>query len=606
MSDEEVIEDMSPENLESGADLSQFDSRTVHTCASMILRNDYCFDFFEHSALRNLAQYLNPDLAMPPINVIKSYVFDLYTKEKLKLKQELAIIPNRISVTVDLWEACTTMTYICLTANYVDADWKLNSKVLKFCTVDPSADEMCERLVEFLSDWGIEKKIFSVTLDDAFENDIVQEKLKTQLGLQNGLLCDGEFFHVHCFSRVLKLIVDEALKLVSYAVYKIRQSISFVKESKSRKQKFKECVEKVGGIDSSVRLHLDMSMNVNSTYLMLESALKYQGVFESLHLYDDDYKLCPSVEQWKRVEKICAFLLPFSETANMINGTTHPTSNLYFLQVWKVQCVLVESLRVEDEVIKKMAETMMSKFKKYWDEYSIVLALGAVLDPRMKLSTLACCYSKLDASTCERKLEHVKSKLYMLFDKYSSKNTSSGVQRTIQDQSSSMPLQKSLSDRVFDQLVTETGKSQLDIYLDESNLDFRCYEDMDVLQWWKSNNDRFPDLSLLACDLLSVSITAVASTHEFCTGSCVFNKYKDRMLPMNMDARFCTRSWLYNFGSNDVDGEDDDDDDFEETMDEFDGEDDDIEEMMDELDGEDDDDDIEEMMDEFDGEDGDE
>jgi hypothetical protein len=60
----------------------------------------------------------------------------------------------------------------------------------------------------------------------------------------------------------------------------------------------------------------------------------------------------------------------------------------------------------------------------------------------MKLSTLAYCYSKLEASTCERKLQQVKSKLYMLFDKYSSKNTSYGVQGTIQDQSS--PLQKKL------------------------------------------------------------------------------------------------------------------------------------------------------------------
>ena len=97
------------------------------------------------------------------------------------------------------------------------------------------------------------------------------------------------------------------------------------------------------------------------------------------------------------------------------------------------------------------------------------------------------------------------------------------------------------------QLVAETGKSEIDVYLDESNLDFSCDEDMDVLQWWKSNNNRFPDLSILACDLLSVPITTVASDFEFCTGSPVFNKYKDRMLPMNVETRMCTRTWLHNF-----------------------------------------------------------
>jgi len=99
------------------------------------------------------------------------------------------------------------------------------------------------------------------------------------------------------------------------------------------------------------------------------------------------------------------------------------------------------------------------------------------------------------------------------------------------------------------QLVTETEKSQLDVYLDESDVDFLRNEDMDVLQWWKSNNDRYPDLSILACDLLSVPITTVASDFEFCMGSRVFNKYKDRMLPMDVETGICTRSWLYNFVS---------------------------------------------------------
>jgi len=96
---------------------------------------------------------------------------------------------------------------------------------------------------------------------------------------------------------------------------------------------------------------------------------------------------------------------------------------------------------------------MMSKFHKFWNEYSVVLALGAVLDPRIKFSTLAYCYSKLDASTCERKLQQVRTKLYMLFGKYPSQSTSSGMQRTIQGQSSTMPVQKnskSLSHGLFD------------------------------------------------------------------------------------------------------------------------------------------------------------
>ena len=445
---------MSQENMESDCEgdlldsddetMEQKGSRLVKTCASMILSSDYSFRHCEYDSMKNIMEWLSQDIVLPPPDIVELYFEDLYTEEKLKLKQQLATIPNRIALTFDLWESNTAETYICLTAHFVDEDWKLNSKVLNFCLVLPAVSEMCERMVEFLNDWGIEKKIFSLTLEDSFKNKILQEQFQNQLVLHNGLLCDGEFLHGHCFARVLKLIVEEGLKLVRDVVCKIRDSIMFVRHSENRREKFKECIAKVGGVDCSVRLHLDTTKRVNSTYSMLESALKYRRVFESLHLYDGSYVLCPSIEEWKRVEKICAFLLPFSETANMINATAHPTSNLYFLQVWKVQCVLADCLGDQDEDIKRMAERMLTKFEKYWDEYSVVLALGAVLDPRLKLSTLANCYSKLDASTCERKLQQVKSKLYMLFDKYSSKSTSSGVQRTIQDESSSMSLQKKL------------------------------------------------------------------------------------------------------------------------------------------------------------------
>lgn len=43
-----------------------------------------------------------------------------------------------------------------------------------------------------------------------------------------------------------------------------------------------------------------------------------------------------------------------------------------------------------------MATSMILKFDKYWDEYIIVLAFEAVLDPRMKLDPLDYCYKVID------------------------------------------------------------------------------------------------------------------------------------------------------------------------------------------------------------------
>ena len=41
-----------------------------------------------------------------------------------------------------------------------------------------------------------------MTLDNAFANDAPQNTLKSQLLLQNGLICGGEFYHVRCCTHI--------------------------------------------------------------------------------------------------------------------------------------------------------------------------------------------------------------------------------------------------------------------------------------------------------------------------------------------------------------------------------------------------------------------
>jgi len=85
-------------------------------------------------------------------------------------------------------------------------------------------------------------------------------------------------------------------------------------------------------------------------------------------------------------------------------------------------CFLNENVNDEDALIKNMVKLMIVKFDKYWDEYSVVLAFGAILDPRIKLETLGFCFEKIDSLTWELKLKRIKEKLYKLFAEYSTKD----------------------------------------------------------------------------------------------------------------------------------------------------------------------------------------
>ncbi|KAM3221312.1 hypothetical protein P3L10_020580 [Capsicum annuum] len=82
--------------------------------------------------------------------------------------------------------------------------------------------ELAATIYDCLKKWGIDRKVFSITLDNATNNDSLQTILKGHLGLQKSLLCDGEFFHVRCSAHILNLIVQEGLKVANDALFRIR------------------------------------------------------------------------------------------------------------------------------------------------------------------------------------------------------------------------------------------------------------------------------------------------------------------------------------------------------------------------------------------------
>ena len=108
------------------------------------------------------------------------------------------------------------------------------------------------------------------------------------------------------------------------------------------------------------------------------------------------------------------------------------------MQVWKIEWLLRETLKCDDPVLQNMSVLMMEKFRKYWSDYNVILSIAMILDPQMKLEALRFYYSKLDASTCDEKINNIKEKMYKLFDEYvsvksSSSTASSSQQPTVEE-----------------------------------------------------------------------------------------------------------------------------------------------------------------------------
>ncbi|KAF7817627.1 zinc finger BED domain-containing protein RICESLEEPER 2-like [Senna tora] len=512
--------------------------------AKLVIKHDCPFSFVEHEGFRDLINFLNPRAHTISRNTLKADILKLYAKEKDHLKHCLSLVPGRISITSDLWSSISTDEYMMVTAHYIDYEWNLQKKVLSFTHVPPprTGALLAERLFGLLKEWGIEKKIFSITLDNAAYND--------EFGCF--LPCTSDFFHIRCGAHILNLIVQEGLKVIDPALLKIRESVKYVKGSEIRKVRFATCLSQLSCLTSK-KVCQDVPTRWNSTYLMLESALSFREAFAHLSEIDSNFKSCPSDAEWDMVERISKFLKPFYEITTLFSSTKYPTTNLFFLGVWRIQLRIIEVVNQSnigsDDLIFRMTMHMKVKFDKYWDSYSMVLSLAIILDPRYKLQLVEYCFRKIYGSNSANKVLEIRNKLYLLYNEYlsSSKFTSQSILATNSNSQGQLDGTDDLQGfDIFESQLFDPpkAKSQLDSYLEEKRIPYKQYPELDVLEFWKSNQHRYNELSLMARDILTVPITTFASELSFDIGGHILDKYRSCLLPGNVEAILCTQNWL--------------------------------------------------------------
>ncbi|KAL0002097.1 hypothetical protein SO802_015878 [Lithocarpus litseifolius] len=400
-------------------------------CAAITM-HELPFRFVEYVGIRAIFSYLYVDVPNISRNTAKNDLVKMYKREKERMNSVLTSAPGRVCLTSDLWTSIASDGYMCVTAHFIDANWVLQKRVLNFCHMPPPHNgvSLFEKVYKLLSMWGIENKIFCVTLDNASSNDVSIDMLRTQLINKKALVCNGEFFHLRCCAHILNLVVQDGLKEIDIVVQKIRESIKYVRGSQGRKKSFYESIKQMD-LDGKKGLRQDVSTRWNSTFLMLQSALYYRRAFQHLEVTDYNFKHCPTIDEWKKAEKIKKFLAVFYDATLVFSGTKYPTTNLYFPQVFIVYFTLKKESDSEDGYMRKMVDQMLVKFEKYWIEFSVVLAIAMVLDLRYKLPFIDWCYQKLYGYASSLQYLKVREKLFAMFGEYVSNvpapSTSSGM-----------------------------------------------------------------------------------------------------------------------------------------------------------------------------------
>lgn len=519
--------------------------------ARMIMLHDYPPAMVEHVGFKIFVKNLQPMFEVMATSVIESDCLTIYAKERQKVFEIIRNLHGRISLSVGMWSSPENVDYLCLTANYIDDHWKLQRKLLNFLTLDSSQteDALSDLVIKCLMDWEVDRKLFSMTLDDCFGYDDISSRTKNWLSQNRPLLKNGELFDMRCASHLVKSLLQDSMEALKNVTEKIRESVRFVKSSLATQGKFNEFAQQVGS-NTEKRLFLDNPMRWNSTYLMLETALEYRGTFYLLQEHDSTYTSSLSEEEWQWASSVSSFMKLLVEVTNVFSHSQskYPTSNIYFPEICDVHIQLIDYCKNPDEFINSLATKMKIKFDKYWSKCGLGLAIAAILDPRFKMKLVEYYYKQIyDAEAPDRILE-VSEGVRDLFNEYSIDPTS------LDDESAEggnglIGTSNVTRDRLrgFDKFLHETsnhqsGVSDLDKYLEEPV--FPRNYDFNILNWWKVHTPRYPILSMMARDILGVPVSTLTQDLAFSNGGRVLDNHLRSVDPDIRQALICGQDWL--------------------------------------------------------------
>ena len=105
----------------------------------------------------------------------------LYLCEKTSLKTYFHKLKSRVVVTTDTW-SIQNLNYLCLIAHFIDDDWKLHKRIINFVVMPSYKGKDIRKMVEkCIYEWGIEKKVSTITVNNTSLNDVAISFLKEKL-----------------------------------------------------------------------------------------------------------------------------------------------------------------------------------------------------------------------------------------------------------------------------------------------------------------------------------------------------------------------------------------------------------------------------------------
>ncbi|KAL6659402.1 hypothetical protein ACP70R_003442 [Stipagrostis hirtigluma subsp. patula] len=521
----------------------------------MIVLHGYPLSVVKHEEMRRFAKSLNPAFNMASSIDIEEYLTLLFQKEKSDLKEKIALASHRVSLSANVWvphRAEASVKYLCVTMHFIDSDWKLQRRIIKFGMFWSSPTNL-ERIIHFkeacvgdsvtgpfnvireaISDWNLDQKLFSLTSVSEVRNDQGTSKLVDLLIQRKHLPLRGELSSIACVVDMLNSIVSKDQPMLNLVGNILDTFIQQRMSSSLTQQQLLEVVTHVG-----LKCPLEDAKWWHKIYFRLEVLLHFKKAFPSEELI--------SAEDNKIVESVCKILRAFYRAVEVISGSVSPTANIYFNELWKIRTTLQEEASTDHTELANMVWEMQEAFNEYWQNSYVWLSIPVVLDPRFKITFIEFRLKRAFGTDAAKYVSAIRDTIRELFREYCDLVDKPGVDtshrepRDVEvdgfDSDSLEDWDEHLNAQTRSQLLTE-----LDNYLEDGLVPRK--DDFDILNWWMNNSTKYPTLSIMARDVLAMPASALHCEAALSSEGPMIHKQWSTLNIKTIEALVCTRDWI--------------------------------------------------------------
>uniref|UniRef100_A0A0A1XSV1 Zinc finger BED domain-containing protein 1 n=1 Tax=Zeugodacus cucurbitae TaxID=28588 RepID=A0A0A1XSV1_ZEUCU len=489
--------------------LSTKTRKEIDDALSMLFIKDLQpFSIVEDVGFREFVKALNPEYQLPSRHAISNTIISVVYETCIAQMREKISEGAKFCITTDCWTSHSSISYMAVTAHFVNSKFDMCSILLECCPMTEShtTKNVSAELMRVTEDWGISRKILLAITDNASN-------------MKNAIQNDLKWHHFGCFAQTLNLIVENALSYeqVCITLQKVKQIVTHFRKSVAANEQFLTFQRNAG--EQPIKLFpKSIETSWNSTLNMIERFVRVEDAVKSTVAHIDKALPIISADDWLLLKHLVAILKPFEHATIEISEHKYCSAAVVIPIVNGLLQVLTE-LSI-DYTYPALSKTVISALLSGLTERlgnvekNNILTMATFLDPHFKTFAFS------EPSVADTVKNRITEEVSRVAQTQQQKEQLIVPTPSVSELSIRTKLYTNIATNVPKSSSISKAISEVQRYLEDEII----ARTEDTLQWWKKNTNKYPYLSLIAREKLGCLASCVPCERLFSSAGMIISE----------------------------------------------------------------------------------